>query len=78
MLFSNEIPGTFDHQYFWKESISVLDSLIGDNKRGEKKSETNSLNWACLVICENFSRVSLDYLMGALRLKIDPKLNIYF
>ena len=44
MLFSNEIPGTFDHQYFWKESISVLDSLIGDNKRGEKKSETNSLN----------------------------------
>ena len=31
MLATNEIAGFFDHQYFWKKSINILDFVHEDN-----------------------------------------------
>ena len=45
VLLSNQIPGFFDHQYLWKESIGILDFLHGDNHQRKVASETTTLGW---------------------------------
>ena len=45
MLPTNQIVGFFDHKYFWKESIDILDLLHGDNPHGMVAYETATFLW---------------------------------
>ena len=45
MLSANQIVGFFDHQYFWKESVDILDLVHGDNHHGMVAYETATFLW---------------------------------
>ena len=46
MLAANQIAAFFNHQYFWKEPMDILDFLLGDNHQRNAASETITF---CLV-----------------------------
>ena len=50
MVFSSNIVGFFDHQYFLKETVSVLDFLHRDSyqRQTPSKSTTVVLMWASI------------------------------
>ena len=44
-LSSNQITVFFDTQYLWKESISIVDFLNGDNHQGKVVSKSTIFGW---------------------------------
>ena len=50
MLLTNQMAVFFDHQYLWKESISRLDFLHGDNHQRKVASESYPFGWVWPVL----------------------------
>ena len=65
MFLSNHIAGFFDHQYPWKETISVLDILHRDSCQEKIASKKTTIGWVWLgklshaSTCLNLSGVTL-------------------
>ena len=49
-LSSNPKAGLFDHQYLWKESVNILDFLLGDNHQRKEASKTTTFGQVWLVV----------------------------
>ena len=47
---TNRIAVSYGHQYFWKESINILEFWLKDNHNGNLVSETTTDVWVELVV----------------------------